>query len=214
MNAKISVEQFRSMTTALKAHPDIDVLSCRFNSPATEQEVNEARSKFNLTPAMLDFYSEANGISIQWQRRWQKEPRGGGLVAGMIELLPIQDVFGDWKDNIYFGEDDPCKLLHPLDYFMGNACAGLYLDGSDNPEVYYYYRGEKMRPLNVDFEGYLQLLLKSRGFWYWPLAIAGPEEVEPSAPIPIEERNFREIMPQLFPDFNPSDFQRLNRNNV
>jgi len=71
-----------------------------------------------------------------------------------------------------------------------------------------------MRPLGVDFEGYLQLLLKSRGFWYWPLAIVGPEEVDPSASMPEDEKNFREIMPQLFPDFNPSDFQRLNRNNV
>jgi RecA-family ATPase len=68
-----------------------------------------------------------------------------------------------------------------------------------------------MRPLGVDFEGYLQLLLKSRGFWYWPLAIAGSEDVDLSAPITREERNFREIMPQLFPDFNQSDFKRLEQ---
>jgi hypothetical protein len=208
------VQQFHSMVASLKNNSAIDVYECNFNSPATEEELNSARSKFNLTPAMIQFYSEANGISIQWEKLINKELSGGGLIAGMIDLLPVQEVFRDWKDNIYFEEDDPCKPLHPIDYFIGNACAGLYLDGSDNPEVYYYYRGEKMRPLGVDFEGYLQLLLKSRGFWYWPLAIAGPEEVDPSTSMPREERNFREIMPQLFPDFNPSDFQRLNRNKV
>ncbi|HEY9782971.1 MAG TPA: YbjN domain-containing protein, partial [Leptolyngbyaceae cyanobacterium] len=110
----------------------------------------------------------------------------------------------------YFNENDPCKPLHPIDFFIGNACAALYLDGSNNPEVYYYYRGEKMRSLGVNFEGYLELLLKSRGFWYWQVAIAGPEYVNPATPMPIEERNFRKIMPQLFSNFNSSDFKRLN----
>ncbi|MBD2136529.1 SMI1/KNR4 family protein [Anabaena sp. FACHB-1237] len=204
------VQQFHSMVASLKNNPAIDVYLCNFNSPATEEELKEAQSKFNLTPAMIDFYNEANGISIQWEKLGEKEVPGGGLIAGMIDLLPVQEVFRDWKDNIYFEEDDPCKPLHPLDYFIGNACAALYLDGSDNPEVYYYYRGERMRPLGVDFEGYIQLLLKSRGFWYWPLAIAGSEDANPSAPMSREERNFREIMPQLFPDFDASDFQRLN----
>lgn len=205
------IQQFHSMVASLKNNSAIDVYLYNFNSPATEEKLKEAQSKFNLTPAMIDFYSEANGISIQWEKLGEKEIPGGGLIAGMIDLLPVQQVFRDWKDNIYFEDDDPCKPLHPIDYFIGNACAGLYLDGSDNPEVYYYYRGERMRRLGVDFEGYLQLLLKSRGFWYWQVAIAGPEEVDPSVPIPREERNFREIMPQLFPDFNQSDFQRLNQ---
>lgn len=211
MQEQSFVKQFHSMVADLKKNSAIDVYLCQFNPPATKDELNEARIKFNLTPAMIDFYSEANGISIQWEKREGKELPDGCVIAGMIDLLPVQEVFSDWKDNIYFDEDDPCKPLHPIDYFIGNACAGLYLDGSDSPEVYYYYRGEKPRPLGVDFEGYLQLLLKSRGFWYWPLAIAGPEDDDPSAPMPREERNFREIMPQLFPDFNQSDFQRLEQ---
>ncbi|MGD1715692.1 SMI1/KNR4 family protein [Dapis sp. BLCC M172] len=195
------------MVASLKNNSAIDVYLYNFNPPATKEELNEAQSKFNLTSAMIDFYSEANGITIEWE----KEVPEGGLIAGMIDLLPIQEVFRDWKDNIYFDENDPCKALHPIDYFIGNACAGLYLDGSDNPEIYYYYRGRRIRPLGVDFEGYLQLLLKSRGFWYWQLAIAGPEDIDPSATMSREERNFREIMPQLFPDFNQSDFQRLEQ---
>jgi len=204
------VQQFHSMVAALKNNAVINVVTCEFNSPATEEELNEARSKFKITPAMVEFYSQVNGINILWERREEKEITGGGLAAGYINLLPVQEVFGDWKDIIYFDEDDPGKPLHPLDFFISNACAALYLDGLDNPEVYYYYRGEKMRPLGVDFEGYLQLLIKARGFWYWHLAIVKPEDVNPDALMSIEERNFREIMPQLFPDFRSSDFKRWN----
>ena len=68
-----------------------------------------------------------------------------------------------------------------------------------------------MSPLGVDFEGYLQLLLKSRGFWYWQKAIATPEYENPYVSVSVEESNFTTIMPQLFPDFNLSDFQRFNQ---
>jgi hypothetical protein len=210
MENRSIVQKFHSMVYDLQNNPAINLDVYEFNPPATEEELNEARSKFNLTPEMIDLYSEANGIEIYWQRAEEVDIPGGGLAAGYINLLPVQEVFKDWKNIIYFSEDDPCKPLHPIDFFIGNACAALYLDGSDNPEVYYYYRGERMRPLGVDFLGYLELLLKSRGFWYWHLAIAGPEYINPAAPMSIEERNFRKIMPQLFSDFRQSDFQRLN----
>ncbi|MFN6525458.1 SMI1/KNR4 family protein [Nostoc sp. ChiSLP03a] len=207
------VHKFHLMVDYLRNNQaiNIDIDSCEFNPPATKEELNAAQIKFKLTPAMIDFYSKANGINIFWERAEQVEIAGGGLAAGYIDLLPVQEVFKDWKNIIYFDENDPCKPLHPIDFFIGNACAALYLNGSDNPEVYYYYRGEKMRPLGVDFEGYLELLLKSRGFWYWHLAIAGSEDVNSDAPITTEERNFRKIMPQLFADFDGSDFQRLNK---
>lgn len=204
------VNKFHSMVADLENNPAINVVKCEFNPPATEEELNATRSYFNLTAAMINFYSEANGIQIQWERREQKEISGGGLAAGYINLLPIQEAFKDWKGIIYFRKNDKYKQLHPLDFFVDEACAALYLDGSDNPEVYYHYLGEEMSPLGVDFEGYLKLLLKSRGFWYWHKAIAQPEYFNPYVPISVEERNFREIMPQLFPDFDASDFQRLN----
>ncbi|MBE9257576.1 hypothetical protein [Dolichospermum sp. LEGE 00246] len=204
------INQFRSMLKMLEEHPDINVVVCNFNPPATIEELNAAKRYFNLTPAMIDFYSQANGIQICWERKSNKKPPRGGLAAGYINLLPVEEVFNDWKDIIYFSEADPQKPLHPLDFFIEEACAAFYLDGSDNPKVYYHYCGEEMSSLGVDFEGYLKLLLKSRGFWYWHTAIAQPQYVNPYVPISVEESNFREIMPQLFPDFDASDFQRLN----
>ncbi|MBD2356005.1 SMI1/KNR4 family protein [Tolypothrix sp. FACHB-123] len=212
MNTTSIVDRFRAMVEELRNNPLINTneIDCEINPPATEAEINAAQMKFKLTPAMMDFYLQANGIRIYWELEEEVEVLGGRLAAGYIDLLPVQEVYKDWKNIIYFDADDPCKPLHPIDFFIGNACAALYLDGSSNPEVYYYYRGEKMRPLGVDFEGYLNLLLKSRGFWYWHLAIAGPENVNLDEPMSIEEKNFREIMPQIFSDFQSSDFQRLN----
>ncbi|BAZ16709.1 hypothetical protein NIES4071_85870 [Calothrix sp. NIES-4071] len=204
------VQQFRSMVVDLENNPLIKVMKSEFNPPATEKELNATQSYFKLTAAMIDFYSAANGITIQWERKKQKKIADGGLAVGYINLLSIQEVFKNWDNIIYFDKNDAYKSLHPLDFFIDEACAALYLDGSDNPQVYYHYLGEEMSPLGVDFEGYLKLLLKSRGFWYWHKAIVQPEYVNPYVPMSVEETNFREIMPQLFPDFDASDFQRLN----
>jgi len=205
------VQQFHAMVADLNNNSAINVVKCEFNPPAKNKKLKEAQSDFNLTAAMIDFYNQANGIKIQWERKKQKEISGGGLAAGYINLLPIEEVFKDWENIIYFDANDSYKPLHPLDFFIDEACAALYLDGSDNLKVYYHYLGEEMSPLGVNFEGYLKLLLKSRGFWYWHKAIAQPEYFNPYVPISVEERNFREIMPQLFPDFDASDFQRLNK---
>lgn len=211
MKTQSLIQQFRQMVADLENNSAIDVVTCRFNAPATKEELDAAQSKFNLTPAMVDFYRYANGIEIQWERQGEKELPDGGLAAGYINLLPVQEVFRDWKDIIYFDKNDNFQPLHPLDFFIEEACVALYLDGSDNPEVYYHYCGEEMSPLGVDFEGYLHLLLKSRGFWYWQKAIATAEYENPYVSVSVEESNFTTIMPQLFPDFNLSDFQRFNQ---
>lgn len=213
MKRQSIVQQFHLMADSIQNNSAINVVICKFNPPATKKKLKEAQNNFNLSTAMIDFYSEANGITIQWERKEHKEIADGGLAAGYINLLPLDEVFQDWINIIYFDEDDSFKPLHPLDFFIDEACAALYLDSSDSPQVYYHYLGEAMSPLGVDFEGYLQLLLKSRGFWYWHKAIAQPEYFNPYVPISVEERNFREIMPQLFPDFDASDFQRFNNEN-
>lgn len=205
------VQKFRAMAEGLKSNPSINVVRCVFNPPATEDELDGARREFDLTPAMLDFYSRANGLSIQWERRGAKEIPRGGLAAGYIELLPVEEVFGDWKGVIYFDEDDEYRPLRPFDFFVEEACAALYVDGSADPEVYYHYLGEEARGLGVNFEGYLELLLKSRGFWYWQRAVAAPDPRQPDARMSVEEANFREFMPQLFPDFDPAAFRRAGR---
>jgi hypothetical protein len=208
MKGQNFVSQFQVMANNLMEHSMIDVLICEFNNPATEEELSSARNTFNLTSTMTDFYSQANGIQILWRSQVRGKSDHDESIGGYINLLPVQEVFKDWINIVYFdGDDNDEKHLHPIDFFAGNACAAVYLDNTNNPQVYYYYRGRKMNSLGIDFEGYLRLLLKSRGFHYWYLTITKSEDERST--LLMEEQRFREIMPQLFPDFSQLDFQRL-----
>ncbi|MBI1294126.1 hypothetical protein GC175_04100 [bacterium] len=207
------LQRFQAMVASLQDNHALRVVTAEFNQPATAAELNEARHRFNLTEVMESFYSEVNGLTIQWERSEGKALPDGGLVAGSIDLLPVQEVFGDWEDVIYFEKNDQFQLLYPFDFFVPEACAALYLDGSENPAVYYHYLGEEMISLGLSFGTYLELLLKSRGYWYWQMAVATSQSQGALTTISVEEKNFWRMMPQLFSDFDEADFKRLTRSN-
>ena len=197
---EIYLEEFKKMVDELSQHPEIIVTDFVINPPATEEEIKFAEKKFKLTSDMLDFYKSANGVKLSWEL---KDTEGTeDTVMGNMELLPIQEVFQDWKDIIYWDDNDKYKLLHPLDFFVPEACAVLNLDGSDNPEVYFHYCGEDQHPLKMDFKEYLNALLKTRGFWYWQTVIVAELTGEENT---SEPENFRVNMPKLFPDFELSE---------
>jgi len=195
---EIYLEEFKKMVDELNQHPKIIVTDFVINPPATAEEIKFAEKKFKLTNDMLDFYKSANGITLTWELN---EPEDS-VVRGNIELLPVQEIFQDWKNTIYWDDNDKYKQLHPLDFFVPEACAALNLEDSDNPDVYYHYCGEEMNTLKMDFKEYLYALLKTRGFWYWQTVVVAELTGEENT---TEPENFRVNMPKLFPDFKLSE---------
>lgn len=199
------LERFEKMVEDLRQNPKIEVLEYQANPPATDDELAAAEAYLGqpLPEAMRRFYTQANGLKLQWALTSAGEDRS---PHGNIELLPIQNVLSDWQGVIYFDEewdDGKYKPVHPLDFFVPEACAALYLDGSGNPTVQYHYCGEDLQTMDVDFAGYLELLLKSRGFWYWQTAVSTDLIGHAYTTSP---REFRLGMPELFDDYEPSFF--------
>lgn len=193
------VARLRAMADELADHPELTVTECSFADGATEQQLAAAGEKLALSDAMQRFYGEANGVRIAWERSAGMHTEAGDVIAGTINLLAIEEVLSDWVNIVYGSGDDAFADLHPLDMFTSEACAALCLDGSDPPELYYHYLGESSHSLGVDFEGYLELLLTSRGFWYWQTAVRGPARSRVA-------RTFRTVAPSLFADIDLDDF--------
>lgn len=201
------VDRFRALADELSRHPDIQLESFEVRPPAPP----DVLATLPLTPAMRNFYAAANGLVL----RWTAGPRfaNEGHVVGRIDLIKIEDVFGSWEDVLYFEFDPPdsaLRLLKPIDAFVEEARACLRWDGSANPKVVFHGGGSTIYPLEVDFNGYLELLLRSRGLWYWQKAIAAPELVNEYAPMCGEEKVFWSVAPRLFPNFDPNPFRRLD----
>lgn len=194
---KTYLERFNKMVDELKKHPQIEVKKFIVNPPATIEEFEMAEETFELTQDMIDFYTEANGIELEWTIKGETD----GYDDGHIVLLPVQDVFQNWEESLDAEDTPEFEPLHPIDFFVPEACAALLLDGTKNPIVYFHKVGEEMDTLKLDFKDYLNALLITRGFFYWQSAIVSYLKEEDR----FTEVNFKEKMPKLFPDFKLED---------
>ena len=192
--------RIEALGEALKANPKVRVTKFEIRPAVASGKLAAIAKRLGLSGGILRLYAECDGAEIAWKAK-------AGKGEGRIAFLPSAEAFGDWKGTVWFeGNDEGSstwRAFHPMDFFADEAAAGLMLDGSPNPPFAYAYLGETLEPLDVDFDGYLDLVLLTRGFSYWQEAvtddIAG--KVRTTA-LP----EIRATLPKLFPGI---DLRRL-----
>ncbi len=207
------LERFKAMVDELRKHPEISVKEFAVMEPATPEELAEAEAYHQLVPGMREFYSQCNGLKLEWEYTGTRFVELGSPlshVVGFIDIWPVQHTFKDQEGLLYFDEGDKFKGLHPIDFYVPEACVAIRFEGNMQPEMYYHYCGEEMSPIGMDFATYMERLLESRGYWYWPKALAEPEYFNEYNPVSYEEAGFRLVMPELFPNFNNANFPSID----
>ena len=122
---------------------------------------------------------------------------------GSINIIPLKDSLKD-KQPSYMHN------LWMLDYFIPEACIGFFMaEPGQKPddELYYLYFEDEPQGLNVDMDGYVQLLYQARGFAYWQLALLFLQTNRKRKVPEVEE--FKKYMPLIFPDFKWEEFVAL-----
>lgn len=155
---------------------------------------------------ILAFYKEIIHFQFEWTYTKNKS------IRGFIQILPIEVAVGDWEGKIYFKKRDPqyMEKFKVFDFFLPECCVGFYLSGKFGKapeELYVFDREDVPIPLNVDIDGYIQLLYMARGFAYWQMALLDFQK-HPSAG-KAEVEKFKEWMPKVFPDFKWAEFVSL-----
>ncbi|MBW4501600.1 MAG: hypothetical protein KME57_19065 [Scytonema hyalinum WJT4-NPBG1] len=149
----------------------------------------------------LSFYEESNGFELDWEMLSSSDPD----VLGRVKILSLAEVIQDWKDVVYFEDielDDSIRNFRPFDFFVDEACVGIYLEEDfDNSLYLYNFNSEPFR-LDLDISGYIELLVAARGFLYWQNVIKALKTNTENS----EEKRFRTFMPQLFSNFSFDDF--------
>jgi hypothetical protein len=195
-----------AMTDALRSNPNVEVISVAIAPPAPQADLDAATELAGgaLPAGTAGFYRELNGFQLEWRRSTSATSRSDLSDHGLINILPISDIFRDWRGVTWFGEDDDeFRAVKPFDMFVPEACAA-FLQPVGEPagaSVAYHYFGEECYDTSYSFEEYLERLLASRGFWYWIQTLC------PGLESSAEVTAFREIMPQIFPDYDDGLFR-------
>lgn len=200
-------ETLEELFIELKQNNNIVIKKLELNKqPAAYADMDYVKGRKTVNARFLQFYSECNGITINWQAKEDDN----GEIAGKVNLLPFNQAIVNWKGVVYFDdtpENDLIRRFFIIDFFVDEACAGFYATAEQKPDMFYYpFEGEPFN-LELDINGYSKMLVEAKGFRYWQLAIkeliTGSEN--------HNSKIFKQHMPQLFPDFNFEDFeQRFN----
>ena len=156
-------------------------------------------------PSIQSFYKKLSSFELAWKSNQFNDQLS---LTGCAKILPVQEVDSDWKEVLWFDHtpaDDPIRNFRILDFFVDEACVGFYEKGKGAPNLYFYDFEEQPVDLQVDMEGYIQLLCAARGFRYWPLVLVSFLEKKEIT----EAETFKTYMPQLFPDFSFDAFKTL-----
>lgn len=181
--------KFQALAKQIEGRKMFTVTTFEVRPKAAARTITALARARKLPASELAFWGEADGLTLAW--------KGPKRSRGVIELLPIETMLGDWKGTLYFDDTpatDVTRRLYPLDFPSDtNAdCAALTLVRA-RPRVMHHTLGEDTRDLGVDVAGYLALALACRGLRGWQDAVVADRAGEDTAA-------FRAQMTALFPD--------------
>ncbi|MDO7873776.1 hypothetical protein Q5H93_03460 [Hymenobacter sp. ASUV-10] len=119
---------------------------------------------------------------------------------------------------IYDTNDDArLQDFRPVDIFKADACVGLLHDAQRSPHLYHFEeRGwPRLLPLEVDIQGYMNLLQLTLGFLNWQsllVELASPRGLARPFTLDADRATcdtLRMILPrflQVYPDFSLEEF--------
>lgn len=189
------------MLSGLKRTPGIRMLRAEVAPPASTDALSTARNYagYRVPPGVAEFYGELNGLSVEWESV-------DGQDRGVIALLPVERIFGNWKDAIWFDDfpgGDRFRNAKPFDFFQPEACAAFCQEPGDSAQegVYFHVVGEELYATGYTFPQYIERMLVSRGYLYWQLTLCAETQTSP------EVATFHTRMAHLFSDFSSDLFR-------
>ena len=186
--------------------PGIEVRQSEIRPPVSAAELAEGRTlaRNRLPEGVEDFYTRLNGFTLAWD--YTPPGRSGRPTdSGSIDILPLAEVFSDWRETIWFDDfpgGDRFEPVKPFDFFSPEACAAFCQQADVPPgdEVHYHYLGEGLRTLFPTFPGYLDLALLTCGYVGWHGALPRDDPAFPEA------AGIRARMRQVVPGFSDDKF--------
>jgi hypothetical protein len=188
---------FEALVAEIAATTGLRVSTAELGAPASKAQLATAEGycTAGLPPGVEQFFGEMNGFHLEW--------KGADGDAGAIHLLPVERIFGNWRETIWFPGDERFRDLYPFDFFQPETCIAFRVHEDEEParQVYLHALGEASCSLGRSFNEYTALLLESRGYLHWQHCLSADTNNNPEA------ARFRERAPALFPDLKLERFK-------
>lgn len=174
-----------------------------------------------LPEKLRQFYSEIGQCNFEWEHvEFPDTP----WISGSVKILPLSEVDRTWEGVVWFAQAPVLpeylqtqwtthgnRHFKIFDFFLDETVVGFYDDRSDDCLYLYYMQGEPVS-LQLDIEGYIDMMVASLGFVGWQVVLVSLIESNENYPTTI---TFREQMPQLQSGFDWEEYKaRFERNRL
>ncbi|WDG29944.1 hypothetical protein N7925_17115 [Streptomyces sp. CA-278952] len=175
-----------------------------------------------LSPSLKNTFHRFNGLGLQWSKSGENEWPGGEfrlvqLLDAIIGGAPAWLTQEGWPEEQRVLHSDFRVFDSQFYGGVGTFSALRLQDGVENPKIWYFNITYGSIEMEIDYEGYMNQLLLTRGVYYWQYLFTD---------IPFEHYNFEAIASGLrssidfleenFPDHDYSELtarldERINR---
>ena len=134
--------------------------------------------------------------------KWKSVLESGVEANGSVKIMNLHEIFQDWKGQTYFDntpEDNIFRDFKIVDFFYDEYACGI-LFGKQKDFTFYYgeLNGSGLKSLDLDINGYIEMMIYSKGYSHWQTGILDLLYGYNLANL----TEMKENMPKLFPDWN------------
>jgi hypothetical protein len=164
----------------------------------TQEEINICNEM-----QLPEEFGSNNYIFFGFMISWQSTKELTIDATGSINILFIPEIFKDWDGTVYYPStplDSDLRDFKVVDRFIPEYGCGIYW-GKRKDLTFHWAELDGSEPLSLDldFSGYIEMLIASKGFTHWQTAILfllyGEKYYYSTAD------DFKAHMPILFPDW-------------
>jgi hypothetical protein len=171
---------------------DIEVVVDNFSANEDPSQIpNLEKKKFKQS--FIDEIIKVNNCQFEWH------DVNNSNILGTTNILEIKGIIESTADYTHLvNEDEAFKHFHIVDLvrpeivigvFSGDyATNSLYLEESDGIAQY----------LGLDMEGYIKMLIATKGFYCWQFALLEYKSCKEGHSV----KQLKEHLPRLFPEVN------------
>ncbi|MEU5977664.1 hypothetical protein [Streptomyces sp. NPDC047315] len=165
-----------------------------------------------LSRIIQDYFFRYGSIEAAWRLR-----QPDSELVGEFKLSHIMSALVNKRmDKVWKGEDGRQRALYSeLRVFDDTPQTGSgYMalmratPGVSDPEIWFFDMRHGAMPMELDYPGYLEALLATKGVIGWQFLYCPPElSGSGLAPLARGLKEMLEVFPRLFPDHDYSDLQ-------
>ncbi len=154
--------------------------------------------KKKFKQSFIDGIMKVNNCSFEWVDLKNAD------IIGKAKILSIEKIIDAWvidEDDIAFDEEEDGHLLNfrVVDRVQEEWCVGIFIGENASNSLYFYEWDGTPYYLGLDMEGYIKMLIATRGFNLWQKALIQYRKGEATT---TALANMKEHLPRLFPEVN------------